>query len=74
MHIARRLHVGEDIVLQLGNRLQRVGYVLILLDIANDFGRLRALGKVDEIGAFDQRWNTVFDKGQVREIDTLDTC
>ena len=71
MHIARRLHVREDVLLQFRHRLQRVRYVLILLDVANDFGRLCALGKVDEIGAFDQRRNTVFDECQVCEINTL---
>lgn len=71
MHIAGRLHIRENVLLQLWNRLQRVRYVLILLNVANDFGRLRALGKVDEIGAFDQRGNTVFDECQICKIDAL---
>jgi hypothetical protein len=77
MHIACRLHVGEDILLQLRYGLQGVRHVLILLDVTNDFSRLCPLGKVDQICAFDQRGYAVFDKGQVCKIDALEmvsTC
>lgn len=74
MHIACRLHVAKDIFLQLGHWLQWIGHVLVLLDIANDFGCLRALGKVDKVRAFDQRGNTIFDECQVGEIYTLSMC
>lgn len=74
MYVTCRLHVAEDVFLQLRHWLQRIRHILILLDIANDFGRLRTLRKVDEVCAFDQRGNTVFDECQVGEIYTLSIC
>ena len=70
MNIARRLHVGEDVILQLRNRLQGVWHVLVLLDIAYHFSSFCSLCKVDEVCAFDERGDTVFDKCQIRKIDT----
>lgn len=70
MHIARRLHVGENVVLQLGHWLQRVRHILVLLNVTDNFGCLRALGEVDEVGLFDQGGYAVLDEGEVREVDT----
>jgi hypothetical protein len=69
MHITGLSHIAEDIFLQIGDRVERVGHVLILLDVADDFGRLGALGKVDEVGVLDNRRDSVFDEGEVGEID-----
>jgi hypothetical protein len=52
MHIARTLHVREDVVLQLRDWLQGVRHVLVLLDVTNDFGSFCALGEVDKVCAF----------------------
>lgn len=54
MHVPRRLHVAEDVILQIRHRFQGVGNVLVLLDVADDLGGLGALGEVDELGVFDE--------------------
>ena len=63
------LHRIEDILLQLRHGLQRVRRVLVLLDVADDLGRLGALGEVDEVRALDDGGDTVFDEGEVGEVD-----
>ena len=63
VHVACGLHVGEDVVLQLGDGLQGIRDVLVLLDVADDFGSFGALGEVDEVGLFDQGGDAVFDEG-----------
>ena len=70
VYVARRLHVREDVILQLRYRLQRIRHILVLLDVAYDFGCLRALGEVDEVCLFDERGNAVLDEGQISEVDT----
>lgn len=62
MHVASRLHVSQDVVLQLWNRLQRIRDVLVLLNISDDFGRLRTLSEVDQIGLLNDRRDTIFDE------------
>ena len=69
VHVARRLHVGEDVFLQLGDRLQRVGDRLTLLDVADDVCGLGAFGEVDEIGGFDGAGDSIFDEGEIGEVD-----
>jgi len=69
MHVPRRLHVAEYIILQVHYGLEGVGNVLVLLDVADDFCGLGALGEVDEVGAFYDRRDAVFDEGEVGEVD-----
>ena len=54
MHIACRLHICQNVVLQIGHRLQWVWHVLVLLNVANDLGCLCALGEVDQVRFLDQ--------------------
>ena len=68
MHIARALHIVENILLQLWHRLQRVWHFLVLLNVLDDLGRFGPLGEIDQIRRFDDGWNAVFDKCQVCEI------
>ena len=70
VYVARRLHVREDVILQLRHRLQRVRYVLVLLDVADHLGSLRTLGEVDKVGLLDQRGDTILDERQIREVHT----
>jgi hypothetical protein len=70
MHVPCCLHVAQYVVLQLGNRLQRVSHCLVLLNIADYLCRLCALGKVDEVGLLDNGGDTIFDKGEIRQVDT----
>ena len=63
MNITSSLHVARDVILQVSHGFQGVGHALILLDVADDLGSFGAFGKVDQIGAFDDGGNTVFDEG-----------
>ena len=69
MDVARRLHVGEDVILEFGNGLEGVGHVLVLLDVADDLGGFGAFGEIDEVGAFEDGGDAVFDEGEVGEVD-----
>ena len=53
MHVARRLHICENVVLKLRNRLQWVGNVLVLLNVANNLRGLTTLGEIDKVGLLD---------------------
>lgn len=68
MHVTSRLHVAEDVLLKVDNRPEGIWNILILLNIADDFGGLGPFSEVDEVGAPDHRWDAVFDKGQVRKV------
>ena len=70
MYITGCLHIVEDIVLKLWNRLERVRNILILLDVAYHLGGLSTLSEIDQVSTLDDGRNSVFDKGQVREIYT----
>ena len=70
MHITRRVHVRQYVVLQLRYWLQRVRRILILLNVTDDFRSLCALSKVDEIRLLDQRGNSVLNEGQIGEVYT----
>jgi len=72
MHVTCCLHVAQDVVLKLRNRLKRIWHVLILLNVANHFGCLSPLGEVDEVVAFDDRGDTILNERQVCEIDACD--
>lgn len=63
MHIPRGLHITQNILLQLRHRLERVGDVLVLLDVSDDFRGFGALGEVDEGGFLDDGGDAVFDEG-----------
>lgn len=69
MHITRRLHVAQDVVLQLRHGLERIRHVLVLLDVTDHLSRLGALGEVDKVRLLDDGRDTVFDEGQVGQID-----
>lgn len=64
MHVARGLHVAQDVVLKLRNRLQLVWYILVLLNVPNDFGGLGTLVEIDQVG-WGVGGNAVFDESQV---------
>ena len=70
VHIACGLHVRQNVVLQIGHRLQWVRHVLILLNVANHLGRLCALGKVDQIRLLDQGRDTVLDECKISKVNT----
>lgn len=70
MHISRRLHITQNVVLQLGYWLQGVTHILVLLDITNHLSGLRSLGEVDEISLLDDGGDAVFDEGQIGQIYT----
>lgn len=72
MHVSCRLHIAQNVVLKLGNRLKRIWHILILLDVANHFRGLGSLRKVDQIAALDDRRNTIFNEGEICEVDTCD--
>lgn len=69
MHIARCLHIAENVILQVSNRLQGIRHLLVLLDLSNDFSGFGSLGEVDQVGLLDDRRNSVLDERQIREID-----
>lgn len=69
VNIARGLEVTKDIVLEFADRLEEVGHVLILLDVADDFGSLGPLVEVNQLGG-SEGGNTILDEGQICEIDT----
>lgn len=70
MYVSSGLHVAQYVILQITDGLQGVGHVLVLLDVANDICSLCSFGKVDQIGTFDNRGYSIFNKGQVRQVDT----
>lgn len=70
MHVTSRLHVAQDVILQLRHRLQRVGHVLVLLNVADHLGRFRPLGKVDEVRLFNDGRNAVLNEGKIRQVNT----
>lgn len=53
MHVTRCLHIAQDVILQVTHRLQRIGYVLVLLNVPNHLSRLRTLGEIDEVSLLD---------------------
>lgn len=68
--IASALHVLENIILKFIHGSKREWHILVLLDIANDFGRLCPLGEIDQIRLLDDGWYTVLDEGQIGQIYT----
>ena len=70
MYISGCLHVAQDIVLQITDRLERVRHVLILLDVSNDISGLGSFGEVDQLGLLDDRRDAIFDERQVSQVDT----
>ena len=68
VHVAGRLHVAEDVVLDLGNGDVLIWRVLVLLDVADDFGRLGPLAEVDQV-RLRQGGNAVLDESQVGQVD-----
>lgn len=68
MYVTSRLHVAEDIILKVGNRPKGIWNILILLNVADDFGGLGPFSEVNEVGALDYGWDAVLDKGQIREV------
>lgn len=63
MHIPRRLHITQDILLELRHRLKGVRHVLVLLDVADYLCGFGALGEVDEGGFLDDGGDAVLDEG-----------
>ena len=63
MYIPCSLHIAEYVILKLRHWLKGIRYILILLDITDHFCGFGTFGKVDEVGAFDDRWDAIFDEG-----------
>lgn len=72
MHVSRCLHITQDVVLKLRDRLKRIWHILILLDISNHFGSLCSLGEVDGIAAFDDGRDAIFNECEISEVDACD--
>ena len=70
MDVASPLHHTQYVVLQLWHSLERIRDVLIRLNLANDLGGLCSLRKVDKIRLLDRRGYTIFDEGQIGQVDT----
>ena len=66
MHVSCRLHIGQDVILQVADGLQRVRDVLVLLNVTYDICGFGAFGEVDEIRLLDNGRYAVFDEGKVR--------
>lgn len=69
MYVARSLHIAQDVVLKFGHWLERVGHILVLLDVADDLCGFGTFGEVDEIRPFDDGGNAVLDEGQIGKVD-----
>jgi len=69
VHIPGRLHIAQYIVLQVADGLERVGDVLILLNVSDDISGFGSFGEVDEVSTLDHGWDAVFDESKVGEID-----
>ena len=63
MHITSLFHVVKDPFLQIGHGIERVGDILILLNIANDLSCFESFREVDELSILDNRGYSVLDKG-----------
>jgi hypothetical protein len=46
---------------------------LVLLDVADHFGRLCPLGEVDQVGSFDERGYAILDEREIGEVYTFDS-
>ena len=62
MHLTRVSHVLQDPVLQLGHWVECIRRILVLLDFADDFSRLRSLREVNELAVLDDGCDAVFDE------------
>ncbi len=62
MHISCRLHIGQNVILQVADGLERIRDVLVLLDVTYDICRFGAFGEVDEICFLDYGRYAVFDE------------
>jgi len=69
MHITRRPHIVQNILLQLRDRLQRIWHVLVLLYAPDDLGCFGSLGEINEARLLNQRWDAVLDEGKIGEVD-----
>ena len=62
MHVSCRLHICQDVILQVADGLQRIRDVLVLLNITYDIRGFGAFGEVDEIRLLDNGRYAVFDE------------
>lgn len=74
MYVPGSLHVTQNVVLQLLHRLERVWDILILLNVTYHIGRFCPLGKIDCGSLLYDGRNTIFNEGQVRQVDTYGLC
>jgi len=68
VNIPRGLHVAQNVILQLRDRLQGIPHVLVLLDVPDDFRSLCPLGKVNQVSLLDDRGYAVLDEREIRQI------
>ena len=69
MYVSCSLHIAQDIILEIPHGFEWVWYILVLLYVSNDICGLGSFCKVNEIRAFDDGGNAVFDEGKVGEVD-----
>lgn len=74
VHIPRRRHIVQNVILQIDDGFQIVRHLLVLLDVANHFRRFGPFGEIDESGALDDRGYAVLDESEIGEIDTWNAC
>jgi hypothetical protein len=65
VNIPSGLHVVQDVILQLRHWLQRVPYVLILLNISNDLSSFGTFSKVNEVSLLDNGRNAILNECQI---------
>lgn len=70
VNVSSSLHVGQDVVLEIRNRVQGVWRVLVLLYVSDDLCSLCTLGKVDEVGLLNNRGDTILDKSKIGQVYT----
>jgi hypothetical protein len=60
----------QNPLLKIRHRVERVGYVLILLYVADDFGSLGSFREIDQLCILDNRCNAILDKGEIGQVYT----
>lgn len=69
--IPSRLHVCNDIILKLRNRLQRIRYGLILLNLSDNIGGLHAFVEIDQsLIPLNEILISVRNKSKILQINT----
>jgi len=65
MYVTRSGHVAQNVILELGHRLQGICHILVLLNVTNYLCCLGPLGEIDEVRLLNNRWDTVLNECEV---------